>query len=351
MSKEITIQEALQLPGAKIIDIRSESEFAEATVPGALNIPLLSDEERAAVGTVYKEKGPDEARELGLQFVAPKLPELIRQFKETTGMGPVVVFCWRGGMRSKSVCSLLESVGLPVYRLVGGYKAYRRYVNKYLNKPLPHKVAVIHGLTGVGKTEVLDELRDMAVPAVDLEGLANNRGSVFGQIGMDPQPSQKMFEGLLAAELAIWESAGYIIVECESRRIGRIMLPDTLIEAMRNGIRILAYCPVKKRIERIKRIYSSKNRLGLVENKEELKKAIKALEKRIGKQKTTEFNKMVDKGHLDDVVEYLLLNYYDPLYKYPAEASNEYDLSINTSDVSTAAKSIKKFLEERTLTY
>lgn len=346
MSNEISVREALELSGAKIIDVRSESEYAEATIPGALNIPLLDNSQRAEVGKLYKQKGAEEARELGLQFVSPKLSGIVRQFSEQAQEGPLVVFCWRGGMRSKSVCSLLESMGLPVYRLVGGYKAYRRYVHEYLTRPLSLKVVVIHGLTGVGKTEVLHELRRMSLPAVDLEGLANNRGSVFGQIGMYPQPSQKMFDSLLVKELALWEAAGYIIVECESRRIGRLILPDNLIEAMRNGIKILAYCPIKIRMERIKRIYSSKNEFGLVENKEELKKAIKSLERRIGKQRTTEFCRMVDLGQLNEVVQHLLVSYYDPLYRYPSEPSAQYDLSIDTSDISTAAAKISAVLSK-----
>jgi len=341
MVKEITVEEALNLPGAKLIDVRSESEYREATIPDALNIPLLRDEERTKVGAAYKQKGVDDARALGLNFVSPRLPEMVKQYQELARQGPLVVFCWRGGMRSKSVCSVLAAIGIPVYRLVGGYKAYRRYVNEYLNRPLPHRVAVIHGLTGVGKTELLQELRQRKAPAVDLEGLANNRGSVFGQIGMRPQPSQKMFEGLLVRELAFWEAEGYIVVECESRRIGRVILPSSLMEGMRSGIRILAYCPLPVRIERIKRIYARESG----ENKEELKAAIKSLEKRIGKTKVAEFSQMVDRGSLDEVVEYLLVNYYDPLYKYPDQPAEGYELCIETTDTGEAAEKIKKYLE------
>ncbi len=341
MVKEITVKDALRLPGAKLIDVRSEGEYAEATIPDALNIPLLRDEERRQVGTAYKQKGIKDARTLGLNFVSPRLPEMVKQYQELAGRGPIVVFCWRGGMRSKSVCSVLDNLGLQVYRLVGGYKAYRRYVNQYLNRPLPHRVAVIHGLTGVGKTEILRELRSKSAPAVDLEGLANNRGSVFGQIGMCPQPSQKMFDGLLVRELAFWEPKGYIIVECESRRIGRIILPSSLFEKMKSGTKILAYCSLKERIERIKRMYAGNNG----QNKEELKTAIKSLEKRIGKSRAAEFGEMVDQGILDEVVEYLLVNYYDPLYHYPAQPAAGYDLCVDTTDPGRSAETIKNYLE------
>ena len=155
MSKEITIQEALALPGAKFVDVRSESEYNEATIPGAVNLPLLGDDERAVVGTAYKQQGVEDARILGFDIVSPKLPQMVRAFQELSLQEPLIVFCWRGGMRSQSICAVLESVGLPAYRLAGGFKAYRRYVNDYLSRPLPHKVVVMHGLTGVGKTEVL----------------------------------------------------------------------------------------------------------------------------------------------------------------------------------------------------
>lgn len=341
MSREITIKEALALPGLRFVDVRAESEYTEATLPGAVNIPLLKDEERSAVGTTYKQKGEREARTLGLDLVSPRLSEMVRQYREIAGDGPLAVFCWRGGMRSKSVSSVLEAIGIPVYRLVGGYKAYRRYVNEYLSRPLPHKIVVVHGLTGVGKTEVLQELRLMAMPAVDLEGLANNRGSVFGQIGMEPQPSQKMFEGLLVKELEFWSGLGYIIVECESRRIGRIILPELLVEAMRKGVRILTYCSVGTRLDRIKRIYGG----GLGQDREGLKTAIRSLAQRLGKKRAAQFIQMVDEGELDEVVKYLLVNYYDPLYKYPDHPDEGYDLSVDTTDIQTAALKIKEFLE------
>ncbi len=341
MSKEISVQEALALPGAKLIDVRSESEHAEATIPGALSMPILRDNERAAVGTTYKQMGVEDAMFLGVNIVSPRVPEMVKEYQELARGGPVVVFCWRGGMRSKSVASVLEAAGIPVYRLVGGYKAYRRYVNEYLNCPLSHKVAVIHGLTGVGKTEVLHELRQISAPAVDLEGLANNRGSVFGQIGLAPQPSQKMFEALLVRDLAFWEPARYIIVECESKRIGRIFLPAVLAEAMRAGIRILAYCSIETRIERIKRIYGG----DCKENTEGLKAAVMSLAQRVGKKKVTELCQFIECGQLDEVVRYLLINYYDPLYKYPSHPAAGYDLNVDTTDVGKAAETIKDFLE------
>jgi tRNA 2-selenouridine synthase len=341
MTKEIMIKDALVLNGAVLIDVRSEGEFAEATIPGAINIPLLRDAERADVGTTYKHKGVDEARALGLEYVSPRLPIMINEYRELSRSGIPIVFCWRGGMRSKAVCSTLDLVGITAIRLIGGYKAYRKYVNDYFNKSLPHKGVVLHGLTGVGKTEVLLALNEISIQAIDLEGLANNRGSVFGQIGMGQQPSQKMFEGLLANELVRAETAGYFIVECESRRIGRIIIPLTLINAMKYGIRILAYCSLEERIKRIKRIYSDETG----QRREELIEAIVSLSQRLGRKKVDEFTSMLGSGLLDDVVEYLLVNYYDPLYRYPLEPSDDYDLCVDTSDIYRATLEIQRFME------
>lgn len=341
MSREITVQEALALPGAKLIDVRSESEYSEATLPGAVNIPLLRDEERAVVGTTYKNEGVELARQQGLEYVSPRLTHIIKEFQALSGTGQLVVFCWRGGMRSKSVCSVLESVGIPVYRLLGGYKAYRRYVNEYLSRALTHRAVVIHGNTGVGKTELLEELRRLALPSIDLEGLANNRGSVFGQIGLDPQPSQKMFDGLLVQDLAFWEPRGYIIVECESRRIGRILLPDSLVQAMRSSVRILAYSSIEARADRIIRIYGGASD----KNKKELKTALMSLTRRIGKVKVAELVEMLDNDDVGEVVRYLLVNYYDPLYRYSNQPTGEYEFCVDTGDIESAAEQIKEFLQ------
>lgn len=339
MVREISIDEAIN-ESAFFIDVRSEGEFTEATIPGAINVPLLRDEERAQVGKVYKGEGAEKARELGLEIVSPRLPALVRELQDISRRGPLVVFCWRGGLRSKSVTSILETMGIPAVRLIGGYKAYRRNVNEYLNSSLLHKIVVLHGLTGVGKTEVVKNLQRMGVSAIDLEGLAHNRGSVFGNIGMPPQPSQKNFEGRLAAELRRVENSGYALVECESRRIGRILLPDALVRGMREGLHILLYCSMAHRVRRIVEIYTS----GSDRNREQLSAAISSLEQRLGKAKAAELQTMVNEDHFAEVAEFLLREYYDPLYRYPDCPDDTYDLSVDTGNPQQAAEAIKEFL-------
>lgn len=339
MVREISIDEAIN-ESASYIDVRSEGEFSEATIPGAFNVPLLRDEERAQVGKIYKADGADRARELGLEIVSPRLPEMVKEFQELARRGPLVVFCWRGGLRSKSVTSILETMGIPAVRLIGGYKAYRRYVNEYLDRTLPHKIIVLHGLTGVGKTEVLENLQQMGVSAIDLEGLAHNRGSVFGNIGMPPQPSQKNFEGWLVAELRRVEKSGYAVVECESRRIGRILLPDSLVSGMRDGLHILLYCSMAHRVRRLVEIYTT----GSDRNREQLRTAISSLEQRVGRVKTGELLALVDEDRFAEAAEFLLRGYYDPLYRYPEGPDDKYDLSVDTGSPLQAAEEIKAYL-------
>lgn len=342
MIKEITIKEALAMDGAIFVDVRSEGEFAEATVPGAFNIPLLDNEERVRVGIVYKQEGPEKARKTGLEIVSPKLAPMVEQYSQLGQQKPIILLCWRGGMRSKSVTTILRLMGFPVYRLIGGYKSYRRFVNEYLGRSqLPQRVVVLHGLTGVGKTEVIEELRQMGIAAVNLEALANNRGSVFGNIGLGAQPSQKNFEGGLVQQLMAYGDYPYVIVECESKRIGRIILPDILVTDMQDGIHLLLYAPMAKRVERLLEIYALSGPDGI----EQCKRAINGLVQRLGRERVKYLSEQLNQGRLTVVAEELLVNYYDPLYKYPGQPSDQYDLSVDTSDIKGAARQIAECIK------
>lgn len=338
--RDINIEDALNLKDAYFVDVRSPGEYQEACIPGAVNVPLLDDEERRITGILYRQESPEKARTEALSRVLPKLPGLVEKFRDLSGEKPVILYCWRGGMRSSSLASFLDIMGVPVRRLTGGFKAYRRYVNNYLSQELKQRVIVIHGLTGVGKTEVIQLLQDMDVAAVDLEQLASNRGSVFGNVGMDSQPSQKMFEGLLAGELKKYEPYGYVVVEGESRRIGRLILPERLFGAMNAGVSILLYCSMDKRIERIKRIYTE----GPDENIKPLQKSVEALRKRLGNSKVDQLQEMIRDRNYDEAVRILLADYYDPLYDYPIGPSEDFDFCIDSGNTLKAAGEIKKFI-------
>lgn len=335
------MEEALSLSGVLLVDVRSEGEFREATIPGAVNIPLLDNVERAMVGTTYKHKGPAEARKLGLELISPRLPRWMRAFEELAAGRPVVLFCWRGGLRSHFTASILDVMGYAVYRILGGYKAYRRYVNRYLGvDELPLKAIVIHGLTGVGKTRLLSALAKQGLPVLNLEGLARHRGSVYGKIGLPPSPTQKMFEGLIVQALVAAEEKGVFVVECESRRLGHLLVPPAVLKAMEQGYRVLVYDSLENRVRRIREDYTQ----GPDQNILALQQATASLQKYLGAKRMAELNGMLARGEFNRVFTYLLTKYYDPLYKYPDGPSSVYDLCISTADLQEATIRIRDWI-------
>jgi len=345
--RDVKIEAALNLDNPLFVDVRSESEFKETSIPGSVNLPILNDEERARVGTVYRQESPSSARLLALELISPKLSMLIGQINEwSCKKNSVVLYCWRGGMRSRSLGTVCELMGVPVYRLVGGYKSYRQLVREYLwEKPLDREVVVLHGLTGVGKTEVLENLAKRGLAVIDLEALASNRGSVFGGIGLPPGPSQKMFESLLTEKLWAFSGCPYVLLECESRRIGSNSLPTPFIEGMQSGRHLLLYDTIENRVQRLVREYTNLGSADL----DSLSQALNALKGRLGGVKTAELLELLYQRNFTEVTRELLINYYDPLYKYPSGPSLEYDLSLNMGDVRKAADQIEDFIKNRYL--
>ncbi|WP_088225369.1 tRNA 2-selenouridine(34) synthase MnmH [Desulfosporosinus sp. FKB] len=342
MLKEIHVSEIKSLDHPVLIDVRSEGEFEEATIPGSVNLPLFNNKERAEIGTIYTQSSPAIARELGLNIASPKLPELVKKVEELSKSGPVVLFCWRGGMRSKAVAAVSELMGIPIYRLQGGFKAYRNLVVEYFNNPLPVKVVVLRGNTGVGKTELLGKLRSEGYPAIDLEKLANNRGSVFGALGLGNSPSQKRFEGLLYEELNLLRSFPYVIVECESKRIGRVTIPTTFFSAMQQGTQLLQYDSLPNRVQRLIREYTS-----VPSALEEIGAALERLVKTLGHVKVRELRSLLEANHLEIFTERLLVEYYDKLYAYPNQPNAEYNYFIDHSDPTKALRELERYLDEK----
>lgn len=342
MLREINIQQAIAM-NPIFVDVRAECEYGEACIPYAINIPVFSDEERKQVGITYKAEGLEQARVLGLSIASPKLPEMVRKIKEISEGRPIVIYCWRGGMRSQAVVTIMQLMGLNVYRLIGGYKAYRRYINDFFSQDrLPYEAVVLSGLTGVGKTELLTELSRLGGNNIDLEGLANNRGSVFGSIGLGEQPSQKDFEARLFQEFVRIGTSGVFAVECESKRIGRIIIPMILWEAMQRGPRILLYTSVEERVKRLVNIYVTGHQGSL----EACKQAIQSLNNRLGNEIVQTMLSDLERGEMDKVVEKLLVDYYDPLYRYPDGPDPAYQLSVDTTDMKRAAQQVKDFMDD-----
>jgi tRNA 2-selenouridine synthase len=290
-----------------ILDVRAPIEFAQGHVPGALNLPLFTDEERARIGTTYKQVSQERAVHLGLEFFGPKMSQMVKQAKKLAPGQEVRLHCWRGGMRSGAVLWLLELAGFKVHLLDKGYKDYRREVLASFAAPRPWRV--LGGLTGSGKTDVLHALAaEHGQPVLDLEGLAHHKGSAFGAIGQPAQPTQEQFENNLAAALAQLPPGAPVWVEDESRQIGRLTVPVALFEQMRAAPRYVLEAPRAARVAKLAAEYGA-------ESPAELADAIERLRKRLGGLATQQALAAVAAGDFERMVE-LVLDYYDKTYAY-----------------------------------
>lgn len=327
-----------------LIDVRSPGEYEDGTIPGAVNIPIFDDEERAVIGTLYKKVGNREAKKKGIEIVSSKLADMYdRVGREEVKGKDIVMFCSRGGMRSGSLVQLLKALGHNVYQLEGGYKAYRRYVIDNLEQLIAGKrVVVIHGNTGVGKTEILKKLAERGFPSVDLEEMANSRGSIFGTVGLGKPRRQKDFEALLLNRLREIEE-DYIIVESESPRVGRIYLPRTLVDGMRKGMHILVECSQQTRVERIVKEYI---KIQSCEALKEIEDSIRRLEGELGRKKAVELLGLLKEENFEEVVRILLEDHYDPKY-YHSEKKYDYDLVLSSEDIEECVLHIAGYLKEK----
>jgi len=311
----IPLEHALVLRdrGALLVDARSPGEFASATIPGAINVPILDDDQRAEIGTLYKQAGRQAARRRGVEIVAPKIPALIEQVAAAreAGSPPAVVFCWRGGMRSRALSQFLELAGIPARQMAGGHKAFRSHVRAFLEHGRWGRLLVLRGLTGVGKTRLLQCLADAGYPVVDLEGLAKHRGSAFGHLGLSAQPTQRMFEALLWDALRQVAPSGYALTEGESRHIGRLILPQRVYQALQQEVSLWVEAPLARRVANILAEYPARDSL-----REDFARPIMALKGRLGQQTVEELLGLLSAGAWEDLVQQLMLKYYDPLYRH-----------------------------------
>lgn len=323
-----------------IIDVRSPAEFEEFHIPGAINIPIFSNEERAQVGTTYKQIGKDDAKQLGIELVSPKLPTYFKQIKQMQDENhkPLLVYCARGGMRSRSLASVLLMMGLKTYQLEGGIRSFRSTIREEVEGYGQHqkKFIVLEGLTGTMKTEILKNLQDEGYPVLDLEGLAGHRGSIFGQVGI-PEKSQKQFESELYMRLQELKDSPYMIVESESRRLGKIILPEWIMKGKEAGDRIHVNCPIHVRVKHTIETYDPKH------YKNELLDAFNRLQKYIQPDIKEEVNLAFENDFYEKVVELLFVHYYDPKYSY---AANQYESEIHEINYETLEEGIKKVKEQ-----
>ncbi len=315
--EKVTIQQFLELahqyPG---IDVRSPGEYEHAHIPGAYSLPLFTDEERKVVGTAYKQESKQAAIKKGLKYFGVKMVKIVdeaeriiedhrsKKTSERSKEKNVIVHCWRGGMRSAGVGWLLDLYGFKVYTLTGGYKSFRRWCTEQFNKEYPFKI--IGGYTGSGKTEILKMLALNGSTIIDLEALSNHKGSAFGHLGQNPQPTQEMFENKLAIALSASASADCIWIEDESQRIGTVSIPNLLYTYIQTMPVYFLEIPFKERLKYIVDSY------GLFE-KEKLAESIIRITKRLGGLETKTALEYLEAGDVFNCFK-ILLKYYDKYY-------------------------------------
>lgn len=342
---DITVDEFVSSKEYVPVDVRSPIEHAEAAIPGSVNIPLFSNEERHEIGILYKKSGDQAAKWRAMEIVSPKIPALLHEIKKLEAIGAKpVIHCWRGGSRSKAVASFLEFSGTPSIRLEGGYRAYREYILDQIPALLPGKAVVLHGLTGTGKTDILKILQEKGFPVVDLEQMANHRGSLFGTIGIGDGHNQKTFDALLFKRLLEIKGSEYFMVEAESKRIGRAVQPDFMMDLKKTGTHFLIQCSLENRVDRIYGEYVQPYKEEQWFQQQVIEK-VKKIEKRL---KNPELIQAIEEATQNKnyhvVISILLEHYYDPRYNHTIKDYIGDFIHVNGDSSAKAAAEIQSHL-------
>ncbi|WP_457560391.1 tRNA 2-selenouridine(34) synthase MnmH [Caminibacter sp.] len=328
--KEISYSEFLNLQDALLIDVRSPFEYQKSHIPCAINYAVLNDDQRHEVGAIYKHDRL-EGKIKGAAYICENISKFLKDNLDILkNKKNIVFYCARGGLRSESFFIIFKYIGLNVYKLKGGYKAYRQYVLEFFEKFEYKNFVVIDGLTGSGKTEIIKYFEN----SIDLEGLARHRGSVFGKVG---EISGAMFENLLFEELRKKTIFNHIFVEAEGRKIGNIFLPKKVHENIEKGIRIWLSVPFEMRVERIVKNYS-------IISKEEFFEAIFKIKKYMKREDFDEVMKAYEIGDFYKTAEILLKNYYDKIYK-----KRDVDFEVICKSPNDCVEKIKKLLKSNKL--
>ena len=303
----LTIEAALQLlPNALCIDVRSPSEYAQGHIPGAINVALFNNEERKVVGTAYKQTSRQKAIKIGLNYFGSKMEAIINAVEAqliATPKPEIIVHCWRGGMRSAGIAWLLNLYGYKVSTIIGGYKTYRGWALEQFG--MAYNFKILGGNTGSNKTVWLQKLQQSGQTVIDLEGIANHKGSTFGHLGMPPQPTQEHFENILALAL-FTKKANTIWLEDESKRIGLVNLPEALWPTMRSMPIYFLQVSFENRLQIILEGYSMHSTLQICD-------AIKRIERRLGGLEAKNAIAFATEGDLKSCFT-ILLHYYDKYY-------------------------------------
>ena len=322
-------------PQVQLIDLRTPKEYEQGHIPGAINLPLFTNEEHQQIGTLYKQTSVEAAKKLGVQYIATRLPELFTEITRHLPKRQVVVYCKSGGYRSQSVTGWLNGLGEKVNRLEGGYQGYRQTIIQGIENKVPmFQFVTLNGFTGVGKTAILKELQNQGAQVLDLEGLANHRGSNFGSIGLGKQPSQKMFESALYEQLETF-SPGIVFVESESSKIGTVFVPNCLREAYTHSpYQVRVHSTIEDRVDRIYQDYIEHHDSHF---NQEVQAALEALHRYISDEAIQHMEQQLAQGHYRQVIEALMVHYYDRRYQM---RHVPYDLEIQHDNTSLVAQQL-----------
>ncbi|CUH68444.1 tRNA 2-selenouridine synthase [Thalassovita gelatinovora] len=340
------LSDLFSLPYDEIIDVRAPSEFAEDHVPGAISLPVLSDAERAEVGTIYVQQDPFLARKLGAALVAQNAAKHLQGplFDRTGGWRPLV-YCWRGGQRSGSFASILDQIGWRVGLIEGGYKTYRRLVVQALYEdPVPHRLILIDGGTGTGKTRLLDQLQQDGAQVLDLEAMAEHRGSLLGGYA-GGQPSQKDFESRVAMALLRLDPERPVFVEAESNKIGRLIIPPTLWQKMLQADHLLITAPLEARARFLTEAYRD-----VIDDTDVLCETLSYLVRFHGAEVVEHWQQLARAGSHRQLARELVEQHYDPSYRRSSRRARaplaEIALTgLEAADLQMAATQIQDVLD------
>lgn len=328
---------------SEIIDVRSPSEFTEDRIPTAINLPVLNNAERAEVGMIYKQS-PFTARKIGAALVAKNISQhLVEHFASKDKVYRPLVYCWRGGQRSNSMALVLAQIGWQVTVLGGGYKTYRAYVREQLEQlPKRFTYQLLCGLTGSGKTHILRHMEQRGAQVLDLEGIANHRGSLLGEEWTGKpaaQPSQKYFESLLLQQLQSFEPSKTVWVESESNKIGRVYLPQLLWQKMKQGSCVEIQLALAARVQFLLQEYPH-----LVTRPDVLKAKLELLKSRYGRDKLNQWYQLIDAEQWETFVQNMLQSHYDPSYSQSIQRDfTKVEKVLSLPDLSDA--SINKLID------
>jgi tRNA 2-selenouridine synthase len=342
MIHKLPIQEFLQQAKSyPLLDVRAPLEFTQGHIPGAYNLFLFDNEERAEIGTLYKQAGREAAIKRGLDIVGPKMSGFVQEVEKMHQGKNICVHCWRGGMRSGFMAWLFDLFGYDVYLLQGGYKSFRRQVLDAFQQEYPFKI--ISGYTGSGKTAILQQLAALGEQSIDLEALANHKGSAFGHIGMPAQGSNEQFENDIFYQLNNLDPQRCIWLEDESKSIGKLYIPRALHAQMTRASTFFVHIPFEPRWERLMEDYGKKNR-------QDLRAAAMKIERRMGPQHLKLALQFLEEGNIGDFIR-VCLAYYDKTYLHSMERKPKepaVQLNFETFDAELIAKALIKAERENT---